>query len=119
MLEEVPADGLALAVFIGREIQLARVLQDGSQVLHHLLAPLSQLVGGLEAVVDVDRQTLRRQVGHVPHRSAHVEGISEETRDGLGLRGRFDNDEGLGHVLSSLGEGRHRCQGSALGRDST
>ena len=97
VLEEVPADGLALAVLVRREVQLAGVLHRRSQVLDHVLAADGQLVRGLEAVVDVDRQTLARQVGDVAHRGAHVEGAAQELGEGLGLGGRFDDDEWLGH----------------------
>ena len=86
MLEEVPADRLALAVLVRREVQLAGVLQRGSELLDHLGAALGQLVGRLETVVDIDRQALRRQVGDVPHRGAHVVGVAEELGDRLGLR---------------------------------
>ena len=60
LLEQVPADRLALAVLVRREVQLAGVLERRPQLLDDLLAPLGQLVGRLEAVVDVDGQPLRR-----------------------------------------------------------
>ena len=97
VLEEVPADGFALAVLVGREVELDGVLQRRPQVLDHLLAAFGQLVRRLEPVVDVDGETLRRQVGDVAHRGAHVVVVAEELRDRLGLRGRLDDDEGLGH----------------------
>ena len=40
VLEEVPADGLALAVLVRCEVQLAGVLEGGLEVLDHLLAAL-------------------------------------------------------------------------------
>jgi hypothetical protein len=40
-LEEVPGDGLALAVFVGREVELVGVLQSGLEVLDHVLAAIA------------------------------------------------------------------------------
>ena len=97
VLEEVPGDGLALAILVGGEVQLAGVLEGGPEVLDDVPAAGGELVGGLEAVVDVDGQTLRGQVGDVAHRGAHVEVVAQETGDGLRLGRRFDDDERSGH----------------------
>ena len=97
VLEQVPADGLALAVFVGGEVQLAGVLHQHPQLFDDLGAALGQLVRRLETVVDIDRQTLAGQVGDVADRGAHVERSSQELGDGLGLRGRFDDDKWFGH----------------------
>ena len=91
----MPADGLTLAVLVGGEIQLARILQSRAQVLDDLLATFGELVGGLESVVDVDGQALARQVGHMTHRGAHIEGCAEELGDRLGLRRRLHYHEGF------------------------
>ena len=121
---QVPRDRLALAVFIRREVELGGVLECGLEILDDGLAAFGQLVGGLEAVVDVDVQTLARQVGHVADRGAHVVVAAEELRQRLGLGGRLDDDEGFGHRclsqvlrvrrfrVCSLGDGTTRCQGS-------
>ncbi len=58
VLEQVPRDRLALAVFVRCEIELGGVLQRGLEFLDHGLAALGQLVGRLETVVDVDVQAL-------------------------------------------------------------
>ena len=81
--------------------KLGGVLQRGLQVLDDGLAPLGQLVRGLEPVVDVDVETLRRQVRHVAHRGAHVVVAAEDLRQRLRLGGRFDDDEGFGHQCLS------------------
>ncbi len=86
VLEEVPADRLTLAILVRREVQLAGVLQRGAQLLDDLGAALGQLVGRLEPVVDVDGEALRRQVGDVADRGAHIERVAEELGDRLGLR---------------------------------
>ena len=97
VLQQVPGDGLALAVFVRREVELVGVLHRGTQVLHHVLAAQGQLVGGLEPVVHVDLQPLARQVGHMAHRGAHVERVAEELGDRFRLGRRLHDDEGFGH----------------------
>ena len=113
VLEKMPADGLALAVFVGGEVQLAGIFHQHPQVPHHLCAANCQLICRLETVVDVDRQTLAGQVGDVPNRGAHIERVAQELGDGLGLCGGFDDDKWFGHVLVSLRDGGGPCQGAA------
>ena len=110
VLEQVPGDRLALAVFVRREIQLGRVLQRRLELFDHGLATLGELVGRLEPVVDVDVQALGRKVGHVAHRGAHVVVAAEELRQRFRLGGRFDDDEGFGHAVLSLGDRGEGCQ---------
>ena len=119
VLEQVPRDRLALAVFVGREVQLGGVLERGTQVLDHLLAAIGQLVRRLEPVVDVDVEALARQVGDVPDRGAHVEGTAEELRDRLGLRGRLHDDQGLCHRALWLGDGGCGLSRLARGESAT
>ena len=57
-LEEVPGDGLALAVLVGGEVELVGFLQRRPQLADDLLLVGVDLVVELEAVVDVDRQAL-------------------------------------------------------------
>ena len=65
VLEQVPANGLTLAVFVGCEIELARIFQQRPKVFDNNLAALGEFVGWFEAVVDIDGQTFARQVGNV------------------------------------------------------
>ena len=53
-LEEVPRDGLALAVLVGREVELARVLERGLELGDDVLLVVGDDVDGREVVVDVD-----------------------------------------------------------------
>src|SRR6185503_17158333 len=80
-----------------RQVQLAGVLEGRLEILDDLLAALGELVRRLEAVVHVDGQSLRREVGDVADRGAHIEGAPQELRDRLGLRRGFDDDQRLGH----------------------
>ena len=55
-LEEVPRDRLALAVLVGREVELARVLQRRLQLGDDVLLVVGHDVDGREVVVDVDAE---------------------------------------------------------------
>ena len=120
-LEQVPRDRLALAVFVGREIELARALQRGLQLRHHLLLVVGDDVDRREVVVDVDTEPAHLGLGDVLRRLLRALGevtdvtdarhdrvavATEKARDGVGLRLGFDDHEGLGHdgmcILSGL-----------------
>ena len=120
-LQEVPGDRLALAVLVGREVELARLPQEGAQPLHLDLFLAGDDVERLEAVVDVDpeagprlglvrRGDLRggpREVADVPDRRLDQVATAEETRDRLRLGGRLDDHKRLRHgeTLRDGGEG--------------
>ena len=55
-LGEVPGDRLALAVLVGREVELVGALQQLLEVGHHRLLAVRDDVERLEAVVDVDAE---------------------------------------------------------------
>ena len=101
VLEQVPRDGFALAVFIRREIELGGVFQCGFQFLDNGFPAFGQLVGRLETVLGVDVETLGRQVGDVAHRGANVVVTPEQFRECLRLRWGFDDDEWLRHLCLS------------------
>ena len=109
--EQVPGDGLSLAVFVCGEKQLVGLFE---QLLQ--LAYLGALVGGnhiqrFEIVVDVDSQPGPRfapigrrhlagvagQITDVPGRGFHHVAAPQKTRDGLGFGRRLDDYEGVGH----------------------
>ncbi len=106
-LEQVPGDGLALAILISGEVEGVGVLEGPLQLTDERLLRVGHHVVGLEVVVGVDRQTgprllldRRRELlhlaGEVPdvahrrqdHRSiSPTAGRAEELRDLLGLGG--------------------------------
>ena len=117
-LEHVPGDGLALAVLIGGEVDLARVLQRRLELADVLLRSVGHDVDGLEVVVDVDPEPPDLRVGHrlrgllrapgkiadVPVARLHRDAVAtEEAFDGLRLGRRFDDHEGLRHWFPSFG----------------
>ena len=108
-LQQVPRDGLALAVLIGGEIELVGVAQQRFQA--------SDLVTGchhidrFEAVVGVDAQRRPRlglvggrhlggvagQIPDVADGGFHHVLVAQQARDRARLRGRLDDDERSGH----------------------
>ncbi len=105
-LEQVPGDGLALAVLVGREVELGGVLELALELADLLLLVRVDDVVGLEVVLDVDpelperallhlRRHLRRgrDVADVAYRRLDVPVRPQIARDRLRLRGRLDDDE--------------------------
>ena len=64
-LEQVPRDGLALAVLIGGEVELVGVLEQPLELGDLLLLVRVDDVVRLEAVVDVDGELAERALLHV------------------------------------------------------
>ena len=107
LLEQVPRDGLALAVFIGGEQQFVGVLEQALELGHLLPLVAVHDVERLEVVVHVDPEPgprlaavlgrdLRGAVGHVTD-VAHA-GLHHVTRAQVpgyrpGLRRRLDDDQ--------------------------
>ena len=111
-LEQVPRDRFTLAVFVGGEVELARVLQRRLELGDHVLLVVGHHVDRREVVVDVDPESphfglgdaLRRvlrapgQVADVTDAGHHRVAVGpEKARDRLRLRSGFDDHEGLGH----------------------
>ena len=91
--QQVPGDGLALAVGVGRQVDFARVRGRGLQVLDHVLLVVGHAVLGRKVVLDVDRELRAQQVAHVADRRAHVVVAAQEAADRARLRRRLDDDE--------------------------
>jgi hypothetical protein len=115
-LEQVPRDGLALAILISCEVELGGVLHQPLQVADAVTLVGADHVEGLEVVVDLDAEDLPlllvclgdvgrtgRKVADVAHRCLDDDvaiervGLVEKALDGLRLGGRLDDDEGGGH----------------------
>jgi len=97
LLGQMPADGFALAVGVGGEVDRTRVAGGQLQLLHDLLPGRQHLVLGLEALLHVHAQLLLGQIADVPHRGLHLEVPPEIFVDRLRLGRRLDDDEVLGH----------------------
>ncbi len=108
-LDQVPGDGLALAVLICREVELVGVLDQRLELVDLVLAVGADHVERLEVVVDVDAEAgprlalvLGRDVGSVARQFADVADrrlddvpVAEVAADRLGL-GRGLDDHQLG-----------------------
>ena len=109
-LQQVPADGLALAVLIRREQELVGVFERVLEHLDHLPLVGRHDVERLVALGDVHAEPaplllfeLRRdlggrarQVAHVAHAGLHLVLVGgQEAADGAGFGGGFDDDEAL------------------------
>jgi len=113
----VPGDGLALAVLVGGEIELAGVGEEALQLGDLLPLPPADHVVGLEVVLDVDAEAgprlsldRRRHFGGVARQVADVAdgGLDEvlapeEARDRLRLRRGLHDHERPGHRECNLG----------------
>ncbi len=86
-LLQVPGDGLPFAVLIRREVELVGVLQQRLQPFDDVALVGIHLIFRLEVGIDVDRQTLRRQVADVPDGGLDDVVVTQELADRLGLGG--------------------------------
>jgi hypothetical protein len=93
----VPADRLALAVRVGGQEDAFRRLCRLGDCRDVLLVLLDQVVAHGEAVGRVDRAFLRHQVADMAVRGQDGEVLAEVLVDRLGLGGRLDDEEILGH----------------------
>ncbi len=110
-LEQVPGDGLSLAVLIGREYEFARVLHQRLQLADVVLLVRADDVERLEVVVGVDAEAgplltlvglghiggIARQVADVADRRLDHVVAAQVLRELAGLGRGLDDDERLCH----------------------
>ena len=92
-LGDVPRDGLALAVGVGREVDRVRLPGQCPQLFDDLLLAVEDGILRTKAVFNVHAEILSGQVADMPHGGLHVEVLPEELADCACLRGRFDDDQ--------------------------
>ena len=93
LLNEVPADRLALAIRVGGDVDVGRVLRRVLQLFNDLLARLDGFVRFGELVVDVDAQLALGQIADVSHRRDDRVVAPKVLADGFRLCRRLDHDE--------------------------
>src|SRR5688500_18654511 len=76
-LGEMPGDGLAFAIRVGREVERTGFLQSPRDGLNVLLVLVEDLVAHRKAMLRIDRTFLRYQIAHVPIRSQYLEILAE------------------------------------------
>ncbi len=110
-LEEVPGDRLTLAILVGCEVQLVRLLQRLLEERDLLLLAAGHGIEGLEVVVDVDSDAgpllalerrghlsgVAREIANVAYRRLDDVSVTEVARNGSGLRRGLDYDQSSGH----------------------
>src|SRR5262245_35524506 len=131
-LDEVPGNGLALAVFVGGQEEFIRLGKDLLELADFLLLVRGDHVQRLEVVIHIDAQSRPRlllevgrnlsgAVGEVADvTDARIDGIAlaKEPGNGPGLCWRLDDDQAFRHemvlqagqltVLPDQGEGLYR-----------
>jgi hypothetical protein len=117
-LGDVPADRLALAIQVGREIERRGALRGARDRVHVALVLLDQLVAHGEVVLGVDRALARDQVAHVAVRGQHGELGPEVLVDGLRLGGRLDDKQVFCHEPMLTGRGTRGFRAMRKGRFS-
>ena len=116
-LDDVPADRLALAVLIRRDVDLVRPGERLLEAAHLGLVLRRDHVVGFVGVVDVDAEGeplgilagllgVRGEVAHVPHARHDAVAGAQEALDGAGLGGGLDDHEAGGPALGRFGLGR-------------
>ena len=91
--QDVPGDGLALAIGVGGQDQLVGIFDGRGDLLHHLAGAAVHVPVHLEVLVGLDGAVLRRQVAHVPVGRQHLVAGAQVLVDRLGLGDQFDNDD--------------------------
>ncbi len=64
-LHQMPGNGFALAIWIGREVNLRGVLHRFAQILHGIALIVGHTILRLEVVLDIDRKLRDEQVAHM------------------------------------------------------
>ena len=93
LVGDVPRDGLALAIRVGRKQDPRRLLGRGFDLRDDLLLAVDDDVLGLEIMLDIDADGGLGQVLHVSDRSLHLEPWAQVLLDGAGLGWRFDDHQ--------------------------
>ena len=92
-LLQVPGDGFAFAVGVGREIDHAGLRRGSLELADRLLLGRHDFVRRLVAVRDVEPELALGQVAHVPHARLDDVARAEELVDRLGLLRALDDHE--------------------------
>ena len=108
-LQQMPADALPFAVLVRGEQQLFGSLEGVLQLADDLFLVLRDHIEGLEIGLGVhakirpfltfcrsgDLTGVVGQIANMTHRRFNLEPLRQEAADGSGLRGAFNDDEGV------------------------
>ena len=102
LVGDVPRDRLALAVGVGRQVDVVGLLGLRLDFLEHLRLAGDDVVLGLEVVVDGDPESALGQIHHMADRRDDLKVGAQIALDGFRLGRRFNYYEVLCHPSSSL-----------------
>ena len=91
--QDVPGNGLSLAIGVGGQDQLVGGFDGRGDLLHHLLGAPVHVPVHLEVLVGLDGAVLGRQIPHVPIGRQHLVAGAQVLVDRLGLGDGFDNND--------------------------
>src|SRR5579875_1600623 len=95
-LGQVPGDGLSLAVGVGGQIHLPRLLGRFAKTFDHLTLAADGDVFRLKAPLYIDAELAFGQVPNMAHGGKHLVAPAEEPADRASLGGRLHDDKRLG-----------------------
>ena len=110
---QVPGNGLAFAVGVGRQVDLGGVLRQLLELLDHRPLLIGHAVLGREIVLHIHRELRAQQVAHVPDRGLDGVALAQETPHRAGLGRRFDDHQLALAVVTLLG-GDHPLMGGGV-----
>jgi hypothetical protein len=91
--QHMPGDGFALAVRVGRQDKLARALHGAGDIVEPLLGLVVDLPDHAEIGLRIDRAVLGWQIPDMAEGGQHFIASAKILIDGLGLGGRFNNND--------------------------
>jgi hypothetical protein len=92
-LQDVPGDRLAFPIGVGSEDQFVRRLDGVGDFFEYFLGLSVNVPVHRKVVVGLDRPVLGRQIANVPEGGDDLVAAAEVLVDGLGLGGRFNDDD--------------------------
>ena len=96
-LRDVPGDRLAFAIQVGREVEGVGAARRACDRVDVALVLVDHFVAHLEAALGIDGALARHEVAHVAIRGEDGEVLPQVLVDRFRLRGRFDDEQVLGH----------------------
>ena len=91
-VRQMPADGLALAVRVGRKQDAVALFGLGLQLLDELLLALDGDIFRCIAIFDINAQRAGGQVAHMAHTGRDLVAAAQILANGLGLGRGFHDD---------------------------
>ena len=95
-LGEMPSDRLALAIGVGREIDVRGLFDRRAQLFDDVPLPLIVTYDGAKSLSTSTPSRLFGKIAHVADRREHLVARAQELLERSRLCGRFDDDERLG-----------------------